>query len=223
MDYIYGNIDAIDFNFKGLTSDSVKVIVDNVARTISAELVKDLESIVSLHFYLDNEKVKFSLEDWMTNEEEIVDKVVTMNINGYPSLCKLNKSITSSGGELSIYLGTGYIRMECNGDPTVSENWTINLDGYFTQVYDDNDFAPYLEISNGEVVRDTVIKPQWVTDFTARADALGYAPARAWVGIDGDWEPCNIYRKFSEDNIVICIQTSKGEYKLNYQYESDPK
>lgn len=195
------------------------IIIEN--GVISAKVPND---VYNLNFYLKNGQVVIDVEDWMSDEEE-VNKNAIMNINGYPYVCWLSKSMTSKGGNLSIDLETGgYIAIECNGDPTLSENWSINLNGYFAQIYDDSDFAPYLKISNGEVIDDNVINPQWVADFSIRAGILDYTPAKAWVGIEDALEPCTIYRKFSEDkdNIIICIQTSKGEYKLTYQYEKDP-
>jgi len=164
-----------------------------------------------------------SVEDWMSNSESFNDRLMLISVNGsIPAICRVNKQI----GDIFLnFEDFGTIHMNCNGDPTVGENWTINLDEYFPPIHDDSDFYPYLVISNGEVVEDNVIKPHWITSFNDRVDVLSYAPAKAWVRIDDDLEPCTIYRKFSEDkdNIIICIQTSKGEYKLTYQWETDPK
>ena len=181
----------------------------------------------NLRFYWDSDKSKIildsSVEDWMESPESFEDRLMLISVNGsIPVICKVNKHISSN--LIEIYLNFedfGTIYMYCN---IKDGYWNINLDKYFSPIYDDGEFASYLEISNGEVVDDNVIKPHWITSFNDRVDVLSYAPAKAWVGIDNDWRPGTIYNKLSEDKytIIICIQTSKGEYKLTYQYVSDP-
>lgn len=187
-----------------------------------------------LRFYWDSDNNKIllesSVEDWMSNSESFYYRLMLISVNGStPAICTVNKHISSNLIQIYIYCDEdfGTIYMYCNikdGDWNIGD-WNINLDRYFPPIYDGSiDFAPYLEISNGEVIGDNVINPQWVADFSIRAGILDYIPAKAWVGIEDALEPCTIYRKFSEDkDIIICIQTSKGEYKLTYQFESDPK
>lgn len=183
----------------------------------------------NLRFYWDSDNNKIvldssSVEDWMESPESFKDRLMLISVNGSISaICRVNKHISSN--LIEIYIDCedfGTIYMYCN---IKDGDWNINLDRYFPPIYDGSEFAPYLEISNGEVVDDNVIKPHWITSFNDRVEVLSYAPAKAWVGIEDAFEPCTIYRKFSEDkdNIIICIQTSKGEYKLTYQWETDPK
>ena len=171
----------------------------------------------NLRFYWDSDKSKIildsSVEDWMESPESFEDRLMLISVNNsIPAICKVNKQISSN--LIKIYLNFedfGTIYMYCN---IKDGDWVINLDGYFPPIYDESDFYPYLEISNGEVA-----------DFGIRANILGYAPTKAGVRIDDDCGPCTIYNKTAglvENNVVICIQTSKGEYKLTYQFESDP-
>lgn len=198
--------------------------IDKIWDTLDNKLVE-----YYLRFYWDSDNNKIvldssSVEDWMESPESFEDRLMLISVNGSISaICRVNKHISSN--LIEIYIDCedfGTIYMYCN---IKDGDWNINLDRYFPPIYDDGEFASYLEISNGEVVDDNVIKPHWITSFNGRVDVLSYAPAKAWVRIDEKLEPCTIYRKFSEDkdNIIICIQTSKGEYKLTYQWETDPK
>lgn len=197
--------------------------IDKIWDTLDNKLVE-----YYLHFYWDSDNNKIvldssSVEDWMESPESFEDRLMLISVHGSISaICRVNKHISSN--LIEIYIDCedfGTIYMYCN---IKDGDWNINLDRYFSPIYDGSDFAPYLKISNGEVIDDNVINPQWVADFSIRAGILDYTPAKAWVGIEDAFEPCTIYRKFSEDkdNIIICIQTSKGEYKLTYQYEKDP-
>lgn len=231
MDYIYGNINPIDFNFKGLTSDSVKVIVDNVARTISAELVKDPESIVSLYdldFYL-NDKDKIELTsrvyEWMSSDETFDNRIMFLSVDdNIPSACVISKFIDGNSYEIRIAsVEFGSIALTCNGKPEYSDSWEVNLDTYLPPIYN-SDFSPYLEINNSnEIVEDTVINPIWCKSFGDRLMMLEANPTKARCIIGDVREICTIYAISEAPNTaIICIQTSKGEYQLTYQFESDP-
>lgn len=207
-----------------INTKATQADIDEIWDTLDTKLVE-----YYLRFYWDSDNNKIALsssvEYWMENSESFDGRLMLISVNNsIPAVCTVNKSITSNVIEIYIsFEDFGTIDMQCNKNQTGSENWAINLDRYFPSIYDDSDFVPFLEISNGEVTNDYVINPSWVADFSTRADILRYAPIKAWVGIDDDWEPCTIYGKFSKDDIIICIQTSKGEYKLTYQYQSDPK
>lgn len=219
---------------------SLESIHSELDTKASQEDLDDLEDALDnklveyyLRFYWDSDNNKIvldssSVKDWMESPESFEDRLMLISVNGSISaICRVNKHISSN--LIQIYIDCedfGTIYMYCN---IKDGDWNINLDGYFPPIYDGSEFAPYLEISNGEVVDDNVIKPHWITSFDDRVDVLSYAPAKAWVGIEDALEPCTIYRKFfyrkfSEDkyNIIICIQTSKGEYQLTYQFESYP-
>jgi len=168
-------------------------------------------------------------EPWMRSEDTYDNQPIILSINGgAPEFCFISKTIEGDHNDhiyITLYNSRWYIEMTYIPSEVQFE-WTLDLSGYFGNKIIRDDFYPAIRFIDNEWNDDNVIMPSWVQDIDTRMRMLTRieVPAILYTDDNNVGEPVTIYAipdVNTDDQVVVHIRSSEGDYKLTYQYHED--
>lgn len=169
-------------------------------------------------------------EPWMHSEDTYDNQPIILSINGgTPEFCFISKTIEGDHNDniyIRLYNSRWYIEMTYIPSE-VQFDWTLDLSCYFGNKTIRDDFYPAIRFINNELDDDNVIMPSWVQDIDIRMRTLTRieVPAILYKDNENDiGEPVTIYAipDINDNNqVIVHIHSSEGDYKLTYQYHED--